>query len=54
MGDLQVAVARGLNSSHRTGVEGNQTTTKSAWLQGSELRSLRKYLGSKLTGTHIE
>lgn len=44
--DLQgaVAVARGVNSSQRTGVKGNQPTTKSGMLQRSEPRFLREYL----------
>lgn len=42
-GQVALAVARGLNSSQRTGVKANQTSTKSGLLQESEPRSLRKY-----------
>lgn len=42
-GQVALAMARGLQSIQRTGAEGNQTTTESGLLQGSEPRSLRKY-----------
>lgn len=53
-GQVALAVAWELNSSQKTGVKGNQTTTKFGLLKGLEPRSLRKYRWSKLTGTHLE